>query len=122
MEHAEHIHVGHVGVGDLESLLPLLLALAVVAGLVVLVWWLFSRRRPESSSEDTAREEIKQNLDGQIMAMLHQAGRAMPQSHMRVALGIPIDELAVALRRLEEQGRVFRTWQAEEYTFTVRTA
>jgi len=122
MRHGGHMHGGHLVAGGLESILPLLVLLLVVAGTAWLVWWLFSHRRPESSSEDAPPGEIRQNLDGQIMAMLHQAGRAMPQSHMRVALGIPIDELAVALRRLEEQGRVLRTWQAEEYTFTVRTA
>ncbi|MBU0608958.1 MAG: hypothetical protein KKI08_13820 [Armatimonadetes bacterium] len=122
MRHGGHMHGGHLAIGGLESIIPLLVILIALAGVAVLVWWLSSRRRPEPSSEEAAQEETRQNLDGQIMAMLHQAGRAMPQSHMRVALSIPIDELAVALRRLEEQGRVLRTWQAEEYTFTVRTA
>jgi hypothetical protein len=29
--------------------------------------------------------------------------------------------LGLALRRLAEQGRILRTWQAEEYTFSVGT-
>jgi hypothetical protein len=90
----------------MESLFPLLLLLLLVAatGVPLLVWWLTSRRREETSPEKASAEQIRGHLEGQIMAMLHQAGRAMPQSHIRVALGIPIDELAVALQRLEEQG------------------
>jgi hypothetical protein len=106
----------------MEPLLPLLLLLVAVAGIALLVWWLTSTRRGEVSPEEASAQEVRENLDGQIMAMLHQTGGAMPQSHIRVALGLPTDEVAVALRRLEEQGRILRAWQPNEYTFSVRTA
>ena len=122
MGHGGHMHGGHLAAGGLDSLLPLLVLLLVAASAALLVWWLTSRRRGELSPQEASAHEVRDNVDGQIMAMLHQAGGAMPQSHIRVALGLPIDEVAVALRRLEEQGRVLRAWQPNEYTFSVRTA
>jgi hypothetical protein len=122
MGHAPHMHGGHAGIGGLESLLPLLLALVVVGGLALVIWWFSSRRHPRASAEQAARDEIRENLDGQIMAMLHQAGGNVPQSQICAALGLPVAELAEALRRLEEEGQVRRAWQAEGYTFSVGTA
>jgi len=121
MGHGHHMHGAYVGTGGLGAVPLVLLAVAVVAGVALLIWWLFFRRFSEASPDEAAQEEVRRNLDGQIMAMLHQAGGAIPQSHIRVALGLATDEVAGALRRLEEQGRVARAWQAEEYTFSVRT-
>jgi uncharacterized membrane protein len=121
MEQGEHMHEGYAGTGGLDALLVLLLAVAVVVGLALLIRWLLSRRRPEVSPEEAAQAEIRGNLEGQIMAMLHQAGGAMSQSDIRAALGLSVEEVAAVLRRLEEEGRILRTWQAQEYTFSVRT-
>jgi hypothetical protein len=86
MEHGEHAHGGFAG-GNGPDVLLLLLGLALLAGLVLLIWWLASRRRPEASPDD-AQAEARENLEGQIMAMLHQAGGSVPQSHIVASLGL----------------------------------
>lgn len=81
-----------------------------------------SRRRGELSPQKASAQEVGANIDGQIMAILHQTKGVMPPSPIRVALGLSIEKVAVALRRLEEQNRVLRAWQPNEHTLSVRTA
>jgi uncharacterized iron-regulated membrane protein len=119
MEHGEHMR-DYAG-GNGSGIVLLLLALALLAVVAVLIWGLASRRRPEAPPEDAAQTEIRENLDGQIMSMLHQAGGTMPQSDIAANLDLSVDEVAVALRQMEEQGRISRTWRAEDYTFTVHS-
>ncbi len=95
-----------------------LLALALVClAALVLVVALIARRRP-TRSEGTA-PEVLENLDGQIMALLHQAGGDMTQAEICQALGAPLQAVASMLHDMQERGWVTRRWVAEHYTFRV---
>jgi uncharacterized membrane protein len=102
-------------------LLLLLLLVAVVVGAAVAAWWLSSRSARRRGAPDNGQEEARANVDGQILSMLVQAGGTLDQIQIRENLGLSVGETAAALRRLEEEGRISRLWQAQGYTYTVRT-
>jgi uncharacterized membrane protein len=110
-------HVAH-GLWSLGWLLPVLLLLAI--GAVVAILWALTRREQTEGLSRSRQREVEENLEGQVMAMLHQAGGAMTQTEIRANLDLPVDRVASRLRELEEKGRIHRHWEADRYTFTVR--
>ena len=114
-------HHGHGTIsGVAGSPWPIWVALAALAlAVIVVVIWLMTRPARVDEAEDP-QAAVPENLDGQILAMLHQAGRAMAQTEIRANLDLPLDRVASILRDLEEKGRIHRHWQTDRYTFTVR--
>jgi hypothetical protein len=111
------------GVGALIGLLPwLLLGAVLLIGAAMLIWWLYTRSRVGPAPADRGQQSTRENIDGQIQSMLTQAGGAMDQTQIRANLGLPVEEVAAALRRLEDEGRITRLWQPDGYTYLVRTA
>jgi hypothetical protein len=117
------------GGAGLVELLPwvLLLGAAVVAvGASLLAWWMWRRTKapvPAGGATETASDtEIRENLDGQIRAMLTQAGGSLDQTQIRENLGLSVSAVGAALRRLEDEGQITRLWQPDGYTYLVRTA
>jgi len=117
-------HDGHGG--SFSALVTnswVVLAVVLVAlGAAALLVWLLMRGRSGASRSETAEGEALENLDGQIMAMLHQAGGAMTQVQIRNALDLPLDRVASVLRELEERGEVHRSWDTDRYTYSVSAA
>lgn len=103
-------------------ILLLLLLVAVVVVAAVAAWWLSSRSARRRAAPDNGQEEVRANMDGQILSMLVQAGGTLDQIQIRENLGLSVSETAAALRRLEEEGRISRLWQAQGYTYLVQTA
>lgn len=101
------------------SLWPIIAGVALVA-LIGLVVWLMMRDRATRGvqSEETDRKNL--NLQGQIMAMLHQAGGALRQTEIATSLARPLERVALALHELERDGFVTREWVATDYTYAVR--
>ncbi len=96
-----------------ETLAAALIVLAALALLITLI----ARRRGGPSEADNA--EVLENLDGQIMALLHQSGGDMTQAEICQALGAPLQAVTSMLHDMEERGWVTRRWVAERYTFRV---
>ncbi len=109
------------GVQALIGLLPwLLLGVVLLIGAALLVWWLYTRSRVTPAPADPGQQSIRENIDGQIQSMLFQAGGALDQIQIRANLGLPVEEVASSLRRLEDEGRITRIWQPNGYTYLVQ--
>lgn len=93
-----------------------IIALAIVVGVLI---WLLLQREPRRSSERFEKREVEENLEGQIMAMLHQAGGALLQTEIAANLDISVKRVAPILNALEEKRWIRREWRAGEYTYTV---
>ncbi len=105
----------------LIGLLPLLLlGVVLLIGAALLVWWLYTRSRVTPAPADPGQQSIRENIDGQIQSMLFQAGGALDQIQIRANLGLPVEEVASSLRRLEDEGRITRIWQPNGYTYLVQ--
>ena len=109
------IGVGALGGGaGLTAFLLLLLAASILV-----VWWLWRRRAAAPPAEANRDAETRENLEGQILSMLTQAGGSLNQTQIQGNLGLPVQEVATALQRLEAEGQVSRSWQPEGYTYLV---
>jgi len=115
-------HGGHVA----HSLLSLgwLLPVLVLAGIaaVAALLWALRRRGPTEALSSSGQPDVEQNPEGQILAMLHQAGGSLRQTDIAANLGLPADRVAASLRELEERGSLRRQWETDHYTFTVQAA
>ncbi|MGD9495435.1 MAG: MarR family transcriptional regulator [Armatimonadota bacterium] len=89
----------------------LLIALAIAAA------WLLATREHGAGSSASSAEGPHPNLEGQIMAMLHQAGKPLGQIEIALALDVATARVAVAARELEHKGWITRTWDPLEYTY-----
>jgi uncharacterized membrane protein len=104
------------GGADFPWLIVGLIALTALIGLII---WLVVRGGEASDQGHPSEREIEENLDGQILAMLHQAGGSMLQTEIAANLGLPAQRVATALRKLTDSGRVTRKWEAGRYTYRV---
>jgi len=95
------------------ALVLLLIAVAIAAA------WLLATRERDSGELAASGQKAPPNLDGQIMAMLHQMGRPVTQIEISLALDVPTATLASAMERLESSGWVRRTWDPAGYTYSV---
>lgn len=93
-----------------------LIALAALIGLII---WLVARGGEAPGRHRSAEREVEENLDGQIMAMLHQAGGSLLQTEIAANLGVSTERVACALRDMVDSGRVQRKWEADRYTYRV---
>lgn len=93
-----------------------LIALAALIGLIV---WLVARGEEASRQQRSAEREVEENLDGQIMAMLHQAGGSLLQTEIAAKLSTGTERVARALREMVDSGRVNRNWEAGRYTYRI---
>jgi len=96
-----------------------LVGVPLAVGAVVLILWLMTRRRGGQDATDTASPA---EVEGQIMAMLHQAGREMTQVEIRAVLDLPVERVESALSELERQGHIRRRWEADRLTFGVEAS
>jgi len=78
------------------------------------------RQRTAHWSE--TEREVRENTDGQIRAMLFQAGGPLGQDRIRSDLDVPPDELAETLEATERRGEIMREWLPLEYTYRIRLA
>ncbi len=117
------MHHGHHATQYLStsgaSLWPIVAGVALVA-LIGLVVWLMMRDRTTPGVQSQETDEKNLNLQGQIMAMLHQAGGALRQTEIATDLAQPLERIALTLHELERDGFVTRQWVATDYTYTVR--
>ncbi|MFP3904217.1 MAG: MarR family transcriptional regulator [Armatimonadota bacterium] len=97
----------------------LILGIIVLAVLVGVIIWLLLQRQSHSAPERSDKSEVEQNPEGQIMAMLHQAGGPLLQTEIAANLDIPVKRVAPILKALEEKGWIHRQWRAGEYTYRV---
>ena len=101
----------------------MLVLLLVGSLLVIAVIALFAARTKRDARPGGAgRAEIYEDLDGQIRALLAQAGGALNQDEIRDYLDIPVTEVAKALHSLEKSGEIARDWEAGAYTYRVKLA
>ncbi len=91
-----------------------LLAIVVVAILIL--------RARNDAAQATGKAEVYEDLDGQIRALLTQAGGALNQDQIRDCLDIPVSDISRALRDLEKSGEIARRWDSGAYTYRVRLA
>ena len=101
----------------------MLVLLLVGSLLVIAVIAVFAARaKREFRPGGAARAEIYEDLDGQIRALLAQAGGALNQDEIRDHLDIPVTDVAQALHALEKSGEIARDWDAGAYTYRVKLA
>lgn len=113
-------HGGDGGVGIASGLPWPTVGIVAVAVLVGLIVWLVAMEWQRATGRDRSdAEEVEANLEGQILAMLHQAGGSLLQTEISVNLDVPTEAVARTLRDLQDSGRVTRSWQAGEYTYRV---
>ena len=117
MEEGERIR-RFLEVSEPSSWVPFIVV-ASIAGIVLLVLWLLGRRQAKRRAATAGTDKIRENLEGQILSMLSQAGGSLSQSQIRANLDLPVAEVAEALRKLEDQGLVSREWNTDAYTFNV---
>ena len=103
-----------------ETIVLALLIAVALATLAFLAWRLWSRRPSPIPLEHLGVTPGPDEVDAQILAMLHQAGGSLRQTTIRENLQLPLGEVAAGLQRLEEQGEVTRVWQPDEYTYVAR--
>lgn len=98
------------------------LPVAVLAGITLLVAlvWVVARLNRADAGSRSAQREVEDNLDGQIMAMLHQSGKPLSQLVIAGNLGLPVQRVAGVLKDLEDKGWVTRRWEADEYSYSVK--
>jgi len=97
----------------------LIVGLIALAALVGLLIWLLARGGEASPTQRSGEREAEENLDGQIMAMLHQAGGPLLQTEIAANLSVSTERAALALRDMVDRGRVYRKWEADHYTYRV---
>jgi len=114
MHHHAQEAVTSSGAGWIVPALVLLLIAVVIA-----VAWLLTGRERGPDSSASSSDEPRPNLEGQIMAMLHQAGRPVSQIEISLALDVPAAKLASALEPLERRGWISRAWDPAGYTYSV---
>jgi len=111
---------GGGGGGGLAALLPLLLiGTVLLVGAAVAIYWLW-RRRPSPSEAERRDAATRENVHGQVLAMLAQAGGSLDQLQIRDNLGLSVQEVGEALHQLEAEGRITRIWRPEGFTYLVR--
>ncbi|MFO8079705.1 MAG: winged helix-turn-helix transcriptional regulator [Armatimonadota bacterium] len=93
-----------------------LIALATLIGLLI---WLVARGKERPGQQCSAEREVEENLEGEILAMLHQAGGSLLQTEIAANLNVSTERVARALRDMVDSGRVHRTWEAGRYTYRV---
>ena len=108
--------VSAAGGADFPWLIVGLIALAALIGLII---WLVAQGGEGEGRTPVAEREVEENLDGQIMAMLHQAGGSMLQTEIAANLDVSTECVACTLRDMVDSGRVHREWKAGEYTYRV---
>jgi DNA-binding MarR family transcriptional regulator len=79
----------------------------------------FRRRQPDGLSRSERRELGPTQTE--ILAMLRQNGGLVAQSEMGDTVPMDSDEIADALRELEDRGLVQREWDSEKQTYMVST-
>jgi len=99
-----------------------LLPVAILAGIALLavLVWVLSRQSAAEGGSRSAPGAVEGNLDGQVMAMLHQSGEPLSQLRIAANLDLPVQRVAGVLKDLEDQGQITRRWEAEEYTYSVK--
>ena len=98
-------------------MLPAVIVLLIAAAVVVA--WLWMGREHAGDGPAAAPREVDRNLGGQIMAMLHQAGKPLSQIEISLALDVATGTIASAAEELERKGWVTRTWDPVGYTYLV---
>ena len=104
------------GGGEFPWLIVELIALAALIGLII---WLVAQGGEDEGRTPSAEREVEENLVGQIMAMLHQAGGSMLQTEIAANLNVSTECVACALRDMVDSGRVHREWEAGRYTYRI---
>ncbi|MFP4250425.1 MAG: hypothetical protein ACLFU7_12245 [Armatimonadota bacterium] len=94
-------------------------AAAEAPGFPWLIVWLVARGEEASEGTGSSEREVEENLDGQILAMLHQAGGSMLQTEIAANLNVSTECVACALRDMVDSGRVHRKWEAGRYTYRI---
>ena len=93
-----------------------LIALAVLIG--VGIWMMLQQERGAALGRFGPRE-VEENLEGQILSMLHQAGGSLLQTEIAAQLDTPLERVSGVLRDLQDSGRVQRAWEAGRYTYRI---
>lgn len=107
------------GIGLWWGSWPLLLVMGLGAlSLVAVAIAAFSRRH-QNTQWSEAEREVRENMDGQIRAMLYQAGGPLTQDRIRSNLDVSPDELAQTLGAMERRGEITREWLPLEYTYRI---
>ncbi|MGC9319334.1 MAG: hypothetical protein ACP5KN_14980 [Armatimonadota bacterium] len=96
----------------------LMVGLIALAALIGIIIWLVAQGE-NAGRKRSSQAEVEGNLEGQIMAMLHQAGGSMLQTEIAVNLDVSTECVACALRDMVDSGRVSREWRADQYTYRV---
>jgi len=97
----------------------LILGLVALAALVGVIIWVVAQGGATSGRKRSAAREVEENLEGQIMAMVHQAGTPLSQIEIALALDVATAKVAAAARELERKGWITRAWDPLEYTYHV---
>ena len=93
----------------------------LLAAVIILIVWLIHRRTIASDGLTPSERKSLPYAEREILSLLRQHGGPMAQTEVVEALPSDFQDLAEALKRIEERGLIRREWQADRGTYLIST-